>query len=63
MAKEKKRLLENIVSLGALQVFSYIIPLMTLPYLSRVLGADKFGLVFFAFAFIEYFKVLTEYKV
>ena len=61
MGGEKKQLLENFISLGALQIVSYVIPLITLPYLSRVLGVDKFGLVFFAFAFMQYFIVLTDY--
>lgn len=61
MAGEKKRLLENFISLGALQIVSYVIPLISLPYLSRVLGVEKFGLVFFAFAFMQYFIMLTDY--
>lgn len=61
MANEKKRLLENFISLGALQIVSYIIPLLTLPYLSRILGVDKFGLVFFAQAFMMYFMVITDF--
>lgn len=61
MQSNKTILLENFISLGALQIVSYVIPLITLPYLSRVLGVDKFGLVFFAFAFMQYFIVLTDY--
>lgn len=61
MAGEKKRLLENFLSLGALQVISYVIPLITLPYLARVLSVGNFGLVFFAFAFMQYFIILTDY--
>ena len=61
MKRNKTILLENFVSLGALQIVSYVIPLVTLPYLSRVLGVDKFGLVFFAFAFMQYFMVLTDF--
>lgn len=57
----KKRLFENFLSLGALQAISYIIPLITLPYLSRVLSVEKFGLVFFAFAFIQYFMIITDF--
>ena len=53
MKRENKTLLENFISLGALQIISYVIPLISLPYLSRVLGVEKFGLVFFAFAFAK----------
>ena len=61
MKTEKKTLFENFISLGVLRIFTYIIPFITLPYLSRVLGVEKFGLVFFAQAFIEYFIMLTDY--
>ncbi len=61
MQIEKKNLLENFLSLGALQIISYVIPLINLPYLSRILGVEKFGLVFFAFAFMQYFAMFTDY--
>lgn len=57
----KKKLLENFIALGSLQLFSYIIPLISLPYLSRVLGVANFGLIFFAQAFVQYFFILTDY--
>ncbi len=61
MAGDKRRLLENFISLGALQIVSYIIPLIALPYQTRVLGADKFGLIYFAYAIMGYFIILTDY--
>ena len=61
MNKDNKNLLENFISLGALQIISYVIPLLTLPYQSRVLGVEKFGLVYFAYAFMTYFMVLTDF--
>lgn len=61
MKKEKKTLLENFLSLGFIQIFSYLMPLITLPYQTRVLGAEKFGLVYFAYAFMAYFIMLTDF--
>jgi polysaccharide transporter, PST family len=59
--EDKKRLLSNFFSLSVLQAFTYILPLLTLPYLVRVLGVDKFGLVMFAQAFIMFFNILVDY--
>lgn len=61
MNNTKKRLLENFISLGALQVVSYTLPLITLPYLSRTLTSEKFGLVFYAITCMTYFMILTDY--
>lgn len=59
--EDKKRLLSNFFSLSVLQIFTYILPLLTLPYLVRVLGVDKFGLVMFAQAFLIFFNILVDY--
>ena len=57
----RKRLLSNVVSLSLLQAANYILPLITVPYLVRVLGAERFGLVMFAAAFNLYFVMLADY--
>lgn len=59
--KEYKVLLENFTSLSFLQITNFLLPLITLPYLIRVLGVDKFGLIVFAQAFCQYFVVLTDF--
>ncbi|MDD2927589.1 MAG: oligosaccharide flippase family protein, partial [Candidatus Omnitrophica bacterium] len=59
--KERKVVLENFTSLSTLQGISYLIPLVILPYLIRVIGPEKFGLIAFAQALIQYFMIFTDY--
>lgn len=58
---EYRRVLDNIVSLTGIQMVQYLLPLVTFPYLTRVLGPANFGKVAFAVAFITYFQLLTDY--
>ncbi|MBI3600140.1 MAG: flippase [Nitrospinae bacterium] len=57
----EKRLISNFLSLSGVQAAKYILPLVTVPYLIRVLGPEKFGLIAFSQAFIQYFVLITDY--
>lgn len=59
--KNNKTIVGNIFSLWALQIFNYIIPLITLPYVLRVLWPEKFWIIAFATAFVGYFMIITNY--
>jgi PST family polysaccharide transporter len=61
MNSTNKRLINNFLSLAVLQGTNYILPLITFPYLVRVLGPSNFGLIAFSQALINFFVVLTDY--
>lgn len=59
--KLDKTLFKNIASLFGIQGVSYIIPLITLPYLVRVLGPVSYGSLGFSLAIVQYCCMLTDY--
>lgn len=56
-----KQILENFSYLGILQIFNLLIPFITYPYLIRVLGVDKFGVVAYAQAITSYLAIVVNF--
>ena len=54
-------LVKNISSLFSLRITSYIIPLITLPYLVRVLEPEGYGTFAYCIAIIQYFVIAVNY--
>lgn len=52
---------KNIISLYLLLASYYILPLITVPYLVRMLGPEKFGLVAFGQSLITFFVLFVNY--
>lgn len=59
--KNQTSIKRNLVFMYLLHGSNCIIPLITLPYLVRVLGPEKFGLLAFAQGVVHYFIILTDY--
>lgn len=57
-----RRVIDSFVSLSVVQFANYMAPLITLPYLFRVLGPARFGLVELARVITVYFLLLTDYS-
>ncbi len=58
---EYKTQIKNFSSLTILNIANYVFSLITFPYVVRVIGVEKFGLINFAAAFVAYFGLLTDY--
>ena len=57
----RQKLISNFLSLSSLQMASYIFPLLTIPYLVRVVGVENYGLIAFAGGVVFYFNILVAY--
>lgn len=52
---------KNITGLFLSQLFTYVVPLLQFPYLTRVLEANKFGLLVFSLSMLQLSTVITDY--
>lgn len=59
--QDNRVLLSNFFSLSALQMATYLFPLITFPYLVRVLGIELFGVLSMAMAAITFLQIFTDY--
>ncbi|WP_242271390.1 flippase [Bacillus cereus group sp. BfR-BA-01310] len=57
----KNKIFINGMWLYVLQFFNTIMPLLTLPYVTRVLGSSQYGVFSFSLTFVTYFQVIVEY--
>ncbi|MEI2275659.1 oligosaccharide flippase family protein [Sphingobacterium sp. ML3W] len=57
----RKNLLQSFASLGLVQLINYVFPLITIPYVSRIIGPEGYGIINYATAFVAYFNILISY--
>lgn len=61
MTSHLPRLRHNIAALGSVQAVSYLLPLITIPYVTRVLGAEAWGSLALVQVVIGYFSMVTNW--
>lgn len=61
ITKETKTLAFNTVMLYIMQVSTFVFPLITFPYLTRVLKTENYGIYVFANAIMVYFQMLIDF--
>ena len=49
------------ISLALLQGVNYLLPLLSFPFLFRVLGVERWGLVTFGYSLMQYFVMFTDF--
>lgn len=59
--KKHRKIIENFSYLSIFQLLNLLIPLIVFPYLIRILGGEKYGLIIYAQAVIGYFVILINF--
>lgn len=60
-SKDGRTVFANFSYLSLLQVAGYVFPLITMPYLARVIGAEGFGKIAFASAIVVWVQTITDW--
>ena len=60
-SKDSKVLVQNFAYLSLLQIAGYVFPLITMPYLARVIGVEGFGKIAFASAVMVWLQTIADW--
>jgi O-antigen/teichoic acid export membrane protein len=61
-SKSNKQLTKNVLALTIVQIAGYLLPLISVPVVSRIIGPGKYGILNFAAACTMYFILLVTYS-
>lgn len=59
--KDNKSLIESFFSLSILNGLNVLLPLMTLPYILRIIGASNYGTYAYVYTIISYLLLISNY--
>lgn len=54
-------IIHNIMYMNVLKVITLVVPLLTYPYLIKTLGAEKFGLIIWAWIIVDFFIIFINF--
>lgn len=57
----KRKIFENIVTLYGMSIAKIVFPLLTLPYLTRVLSVESYGIVSYVKAVMQYMQIAVDF--
>ena len=60
-SKEGSTVIKNVGYLSLLQIAGYIFPLITMPYLARIIGSEGFGKIAFASGLIVWIQTIADW--
>jgi len=59
--KDTKTLVSNFSYLTIIEISNYILPFITIPYIVRTIGIEKYGTIMFAYSVMIFFNVITNF--
>lgn len=61
MSSSINKNVKNGIWMYMLQFFNFVVPLITIPYITRILGTSKYGVFSIALNIVGYLQVVVEY--
>ncbi len=61
VSKDFKILFRNFSNFSLFQLTNYLVPLITIPYIVHIIGAEKYGILSFVAAVIYYLQIIIDY--
>lgn len=58
---DAKALISNFSYLSIIEISNFILPFITLPYVYRTIGLEKYGIIMVAYAIMSYFNLVTSF--
>jgi PST family polysaccharide transporter len=57
-----KKMISNFSYLSLINIANKVLPLIVIPYIVRTIGVEKYGVIIFVYAIMQYFQTVTKYS-